>query len=132
MNGDASSPQQGKTALVVDDEPIIQMLVAQLLDELGFATIEARNGPAGLKVLQSNASVDLLVTDVRLPGDMNGRQLADAARVTRPDLKVLFVTGYSGSAVLELGPLDAGMRLLHKPFTMEALASRIGELILES
>ena len=73
--------------------------------------------------------VDLLVTDVGLPGGMNGRQVADAARVTRPDLKVLFITGYAENAVLGNGHLEPGMEVLTKPFVMEALASRIKTLI---
>ena len=80
-------------------------------------------------MLQSNARIDLLVTDVGLPGGMNGRQMADAARVVRPSLKVLFITGYAENAVLSYGHLNAGMHIMTKPFAMEALASRIKELI---
>ena len=87
------------------------------------------DGPAGLRVLQSDARIDLLVTDVGLPGSMNGRQMADAARVKRPDLKVLFITGFAENAVVGNGHLEPGMHVLTKPFAMEALASRIKELI---
>ena len=80
-------------------------------------------------MLQSDVRLDLLVTDVGLPGGMNGRQMADAARVARPDLKVLFITGYAENAVLSHGHLDPGMHVMTKPFAMEALASRIKELI---
>ena len=79
--------------LVVDDEPTIRMLVAEILQDLGYVCIEAGDGAAGLKILQSNVRIDLLVTDVGLPGGMNGRQLADAARSARRALKVLFITG---------------------------------------
>ena len=72
---------------------------------------------------------DLLVTDVGLPGGMNGRQMADAARVTRPALKVLFITGYAENAAVGNGHLEPGMEVLTKPFAMEALASRIREMI---
>ncbi len=82
-------------------------------------------------MLQSDARIDLLVTDVGLPGGMNGRQVADAARVARPDLKVLFITGYAENAVLSHGHLDPGMHVLTKPFAMETLASRIKDLILK-
>ena len=75
--------------------------------------------------------IDLLVTDVGLPGGINGRQLADAARVSRHDLKVLFITGYAENAVLSHGHLDRGMQVMTKPFTMEALATRIRALIKE-
>jgi len=120
---------QGETVLVVDDEPTVRMLVTEVLGDLGYTAIEAADGPAGLRVLQSNARVDLLVTDVGLPGGMNGRQVADAARERRPGLKVLFITGYAENAVFNHGHLDPGMHVMTKPFAMEALASRIKELI---
>jgi len=105
------------------------MLIAEVLAESGFAVIEAPDGPAGLKVLESNARIDLLITDVGLPGGMNGRQVADAARVDRPDLKVLFITGYAENAVIGRGRLDNGMFVLTKPFQMEILADRIREIL---
>ncbi len=120
---------QGETVLVVDDEPTVRMLVTEVLEDLGYTAIEAADGAAGLRVLRSNARVDLLVTDVGLPGGMNGRQVADAGRAARPGLKVLFITGYAENAVVGNGHLDAGMHVLTKPFAMEALASRIKELI---
>lgn len=126
---DAPRAEQGQTVLVVDDEPTVRMLVTEVLEDLGYTAIEAADGPAGLKVLRSNVRIDLLVTDVGLPGGMNGRQVADAARVTRPGLKVLFITGYAENAVVGNGHLDPGMAVLTKPFVMEALASRIRELI---
>jgi CheY-like chemotaxis protein len=91
--------------------------------------IEAADGPAGLRILESNARIDLLITDVGLPGGMNGRQVADAARVSRPDLKILFITGYAENAVIGRGRLDNGMFVLTKPFQMEVLAGRIREII---
>ncbi len=100
-----------------------------MLADLGYAAIEAEDGPSGLKVLQSDARVDLLVTDVGLPGGMNGRQVADAARVLRPDLKVLFITGYAENAVVGNGHLDPGMQVLTKPFAMDDLAAKIRALI---
>ncbi len=124
----APRAEQGKTVLVVDDEPTVRMLVTEVLEDLGCTAVEAADGPAGLQVLQSDMGVDLLVTDVGLPG-MNGRQLADAARERRPDLKVLFITGYAENAVVGNGHLDPGMHVLTKPFAMDALANRIKELI---
>ncbi len=121
--------QAGETVMVVDDEPTVRMLVAEILHELGYQCIEASDGAAGLKLLQSGARIDLLVTDVGLPGGMNGRQMADAARIDRPDLKVLFITGYAENAVVGNGHLDPGMHVMTKPFAMEALGSRIRELI---
>ncbi len=128
---EAPRAQAGETVLVVDDEPTVRMLVTEVLEDLGYIAIEAADGSAGLKVLQSNVRVDLLVTDVGLPGGLNGRQVADAARVVRPRLKVLFITGYAENAVLSHGHLDPGMHVLTKPFPMEALATRIRELIAE-
>jgi CheY-like chemotaxis protein len=115
--------------LVIDDEPTVRMLVTEVLADLGYTAIEAEDGAAGLKVLNSDARIDLLVTDVGLPGGMNGRQVADAARVVRPDLNVLFITGYAENAVLSHGHLDPGMHVMTKPFNMEALATRLRELI---
>ncbi len=115
--------------LVIDDEPTIRMLIAEVLTEAGYAVIEAQDGPGGLRVLESNVRIDLLITDVGLPGGINGRQVADAARVTRPDLKVLFITGYAENAVLGNGRLDKGMHVLSKPFQMDILARRIREIV---
>jgi CheY-like chemotaxis protein len=127
----APRAEQGQTVLVVDDEPTVRMLVTEVLEDLGYTAIEAADGPAGLKVLESDVRLDLLVTDVGLPGGMNGRQMADAGRVVRPGLKVLFITGYAENAVLGNGYLEPGMQVLTKPFAMEALAGRIRELIAE-
>ncbi len=129
---DALRSGRGETVLVVDDEPSVRMLVTEVLEELGYAAIEAADGASGLRVLRSDVRVDLLVSDVGLPGGMNGRQMADAARVGRPELKVLFITGYAENAVVGNGHLEAGMHVMTKPFAMEALASRIRELIASS
>ena len=120
---------EGEVVLVIDDEPTIRMLIAEVLGEAGYAVIEAPDGPAGLRVLESNARIDLLITDVGLPGGLNGRQVADAARAARPDLKVLFITGYAENAIIGRGRLEKGMHVLTKPFQMEALAERIRQII---
>jgi CheY-like chemotaxis protein len=127
----ASAPraEEGETVLVVDDEPTVRMLVAEVLEELGYAAIEAADGASGLLVLQSDARIDLLITDVGLPGGMNGRQLADAARISRAGLKVLFITGYAENAVVGNGQLEPGMQVMIKPFGMEMLATRIKAII---
>ena len=119
----------GETVLVVDDEPTVRMLVADVLGELGYATIEAADGAGGLELLRSGRRIDLLVTDVGLPGGMNGRQVADAGRALRPGLRVLFITGYAETAALGEGQLGAGMQVLTKPFAMEELARRIRDLL---
>ena len=126
---DAPRAEQGETVLVVDDESTVRILVAEVLEDLGYIAIEAADGAAGLRVLQSSTRIDLLVTDVGLPGGMNGRQVADAARALRPGLKVLFITGYAENAVLSHGHLEPGMHVLTKPFGLQALGSRIKELI---
>ncbi|WP_419897061.1 PAS domain-containing protein [Roseomonas sp. USHLN139] len=119
----------GQTVLVVDDEPTVRMLVVEVLEELGYAAREAADSATGLAILRSEARIDLLVTDVGLPGGMNGRQMADAGRLSRPELKVLFITGYAENAVLGNGQLGAGMHVMTKPFAMDALAGRIKALI---
>lgn len=121
--------QTGETVLIVDDEPTVRMLVTDVLDDLGYRAVEAADGAGGLEVLQSDARIDLLITDVGLPGGLNGRQMADAARVLRPDLKVLFITGYAEGALLNNGHLEPGMAVLPKPFAVETLAHRIRELV---
>lgn len=127
----SSSPRAraGETVLIVDDEPSVRMLVTEVLSELGYRSIEASEGSSALRVLQSDARIDLLITDVGLPGGMNGRQLADFSRVARPALKILFITGYAEKAALGGTPIGQGMGILTKPFAMESLASRIKELL---
>jgi PAS domain S-box-containing protein len=114
--------------LVVEDEPAVRGLVMEALGELGLQTIEAIDGPGGLEVLQSGARIDLLVTDVGLPG-LNGRQLADAGRLARPDLKILFMTGYAHKAAVGNGMLETGMELITKPFTIDQLSSKIRTML---
>ncbi|MBU6266120.1 MAG: PAS domain-containing protein [Sphingomonadales bacterium] len=121
--------RDGQTVLVVDDEPTIRMLVVDVLEGLGYRALEAADGQAGLQIIHSAARIDLLITDVGLPGGMNGRQVADAARAVRPDLRVMFITGYAENAVLSHGHLDPGMQVLTKPFSMEALSQRLAELL---
>jgi PAS domain S-box-containing protein len=117
------------TVLVVDDEPTIRMLVIEILEELGYTVIEAADGAAAMRVLNTGARIDLLVTDVGLPGPMNGRQVADAALATLPDLKILFITGYAENAVIGNGQLAPNMALVTKPFAMDILATRIRDML---
>jgi len=118
----------GSTVLVVDDESVVRLLVREVLQDMGFTVIEAADGPSGLSLLQSAQRVDLLVTDVGLPG-LNGRQLADAARVVRPGLKVLFITGYAANAAIGKGVLAPGMEIMTKPFSLDALAAKIHAMV---
>ena len=124
--------ERGETVLIVDDEPTVRMLVTDILEDLGYTAIEASDSAAGLVVLRSEVHIDLLVTDVGLPGGMNGRQMADAARVARPDLKVLFITGYAEKSVIGNGRLAPGMAVLTKPFSVETMAARIRTMIEEA
>jgi CheY-like chemotaxis protein len=114
---------------VIDDEPVVRMLIVEVLEQAGYTALEAEDGVAGLKIIESDARIDLLITDVGLPGGMNGRQVADAARVSRPDLKVLFVTGFAENAAVASGHLAPGMAVITKPFVMVELASTITEMI---
>jgi PAS domain S-box-containing protein len=114
-----------RTVLVVDDEPAVRMLVSEVLNEMGYAVLEAAGGASGLKLLQSDAVIDLLISDIGLPGGMNGRQMTDAGRHVRPELKVLFITGYAEQTVFGNGQMEPWMHVMTKPFTIEALASRI-------
>jgi PAS domain S-box-containing protein len=119
----------GETIIVVDDEPLVRMLAVEELEELGYSVMEAADGASALKILNSPLPITLLITDVGLPGGMNGRQLADAARVGRPGLEVLFITGYAENAVLNHGHLDPGMHVLTKPFQLDAFARRVKDLV---
>ncbi len=119
----------GETVLVIDDEPSVRMLVIDVLEDLGYTAIEASDGPEGMTIIRSDVRIDLLITDVGLPNGMNGRQVADAARQVRPNLKVLFVTGYAENAVLNHGHLDAGMEVITKPFDLTVMADRIRTII---
>ena len=127
--GGAPEAVGGETVLVVDDEPTIRMLVTDVLEELGYRAIEVGDGSSALEVLRSAARVDLLVTDVGLPGGMNGRQLADAGRALRPGMKVLFITGYAENAAVRVRQLEPGMHVLTKPFAIHRLATLINDVI---
>ncbi len=119
----------GETVLVVDDEPTVRMLVADALKDVGYHVLEAEDGAVGLKLLRSEAKVDLLITDLILPGGMSGRQLAEAARAARPNLRVLFITGYAENALVGNGQLEPGTPVVTKPFAMDALVRRTKDLL---
>ena len=126
------APSAGKTAgsvLVVDDEPVVRAHLAEVLEGLGCTVFEATDGASALRVLRAAPQVDLLVTDVGLPGGMNGRQLADAARETWPDLSVLFITGYAANAAVGNGILEPGMQMMMKPFALDELAAKVRAMI---
>ena len=118
----------GEVVLVVEDDATVRSLVTEVLCDLGYTTLEAADGPSGLAILRSGQRIDLLVTDMGLPG-LNGRQVADGGRVDRPGLKVLFMTGYAQNAAVANGFLEPGMQLITKPFALDALAARIRAMI---
>jgi signal transduction histidine kinase/PAS domain-containing protein len=119
----------GETVLVIDDEPAIRMVIAEVLTEVGYRVIEAADGPSGLRIVQAGGRIDLLITDVGLPNGLNGRQVADAARSINPKLKVLFITGFAENAAIGNGHLDAGMSVITKPFVNAALVNKVRQII---
>ncbi|UVW30073.1 PAS domain S-box protein [Massilia sp. H6] len=120
---------QGETVLLIEDERALRDIIEEVLHDAGYRVLTAQDGRTGLQILNSKTRIDLLATDVGLPGGLNGRQVADAARVQRPGLKVLFITGYADTAAVGNGQLDAGMEVLTKPFEISALARKVRALI---
>jgi PAS domain S-box-containing protein len=122
------APRQGR-ALLVDDETQVRAALAEALGELGWQVTQAGTGAEALAALRAGPAPDILVADIGLPGGMNGRQLAEAARALHPALPVLLITGYAGTALGPGAPLPAGAQLLHKPFTLGVLAGRVQALV---
>jgi signal transduction histidine kinase/CheY-like chemotaxis protein len=122
---------QGEYVLVVEDEAIVRNIVVDVLRQLGYRVLEAEDAETGLAILRGATAIDLLVSDIGLPG-MDGRQLADAARALRPQLRVLLMSGYASGAVSAGGFLGPGMALVTKPFTIDVLATRIGQMMAAS
>jgi len=121
-------PGQGETILVVEDDATVRLLVIEVLKTLGYRYLEAGDAQAAIPLLASDTPIDLLITDVGLP-NMNGRQLAEIAREHRPELKVLFVTGYAQNAMVRGGFLAPGMEMINKPFALDVLSAKISEMI---
>jgi PAS domain S-box-containing protein len=119
---------EGEMVLVVDDEAFIRMLVTEVLEDLGYRYIEAEDGLSGLKLLETERQLDLLITDIGLPGGLNGKQLADAALLLRPDLKILFITGQADASIAGKDRLPSSMHILTKPFTLEQLRKCIATI----
>jgi len=118
----------GETVLIVEDDPAVRVLVSAVLSELGYAFVEASDADGAVPILNSTQRIDLLISDVGLPG-MNGRQLAEIGRQYRPGLKVLFITGYAEHAAVRGGFLDSGMQMITKPFTFDLLTAKVREMI---
>jgi signal transduction histidine kinase/ActR/RegA family two-component response regulator len=119
----------GEVVLVVDDEPTLRQVITEVLSDAGYLTISAADGAAGLHLLNASARIDLLITDVGLPGGMNGRQFAEAARAARPELRILFITGYADTAETGFGRLRSGMEILTKPFPMKNLVQKVRDML---
>ncbi|ANJ56091.1 response regulator [Pseudomonas silesiensis] len=124
----APSAQNGETVLIVEDDPAVRVLVSTVLSELGYAFVEAADADSAVPILDSAQRIDLMISDVGLPG-MNGRQLAEIGRQYRPELKVLFITGYAEHAAVRGGFLDPGMQMITKPFTFDLLTAKVREMI---
>lgn len=123
------SPQGvGQTVLLVEDDPSVRLLIGEVLSELGYRAIEASDANAAIKVLKSNQAIDMMISDVGLPG-MNGRQLAEIARECHPTVPILFVTGYAENAAIRAGFLGTNMMMISKPFQVEELAAKISEML---
>jgi CheY-like chemotaxis protein len=120
--------EEREVILVVDDEPAVRQFSCDALIELGYRVLEADSAAAALVLIQANPDISLLFTDIVMP-DTNGRKLADAAQLIRPDLKVLYTTGYTRNAVVHNGIVDKGVHLIGKPFTIDELAARVRELL---
>jgi PAS domain S-box-containing protein len=126
---EATSSKAGETVLVVEDDPDVRALITEVLEDSGCSVIEATGSATGLKILHSDVRIDLLITNVGLPGGLNGRQMVDAARGHRPNLKVLFITGYAEQAAIGKSDLDCDMHILVKPFAIDRLAHKIRSII---
>lgn len=120
---------RGETVLVVEDDQMVRDFAVAALEEAGYQVVAAPEGPSGLALLDAHPEVALLFTDVVLTGSMNGREVADAAGARRPDLKVLFTTGYTRNAIIHHGRLDDGIHFLGKPYTATALTTKVRELL---
>jgi PAS domain S-box-containing protein len=119
---------QGETILVVEDDATVRLILADVLEELAYKVVLASDARPAIPILQSDRRIDLMVSDVMLP-HINGRKLAEIARASRPDLKVLFVTGYADDATFRGEVLDPGMDMLTKPFDLDALGAKVRAMI---
>ena len=115
--------------LLVEDEPAVRLVMAEILTDNGYTVLEAETAQLALHHVRSAERIDLLLTDVGLPGGVNGRQLADAAREHRPKLKVLFVTGYAEQAVIGGEQMEEGMAIMTKPFNIRSFSEKVQGLI---
>lgn len=126
---DALLSDRCRTVLVVEDEFTVRLLITEVLNDMDYVSLEAADGPSGLQIIRSDVPIDLLIADIGLPGGMTGRDLAAAARAERPELAILYITGYAESAVLGDDGVEPGTMVLTKPFSIDTLTARIAELV---
>ncbi|GJE74941.1 CHASE3 domain-containing protein [Methylorubrum suomiense] len=123
-------PRGSATVLVVEDEAAVREIACAILSDLGYRVLEAADGEEALRVFGANtASVDLLLTDVVLPGKVRGRELAERIRALRPEVRVVFMSGYTENSIVHHGRLDDGVHLVGKPFKREQLARKVAEVL---
>jgi len=122
----------GVTILVVEDDDAVRRHAFEVLGELGYRVLEAGEAETALRLIDDERAIALLFTDIGLPGELNGRNLADEAKRRRPGLKVLFTSGYTRNAIIHNGVLDPGVDLIVKPFTVDALAAKIARVLAKS
>jgi two-component system NtrC family sensor kinase len=128
-NDDAPRSAHNETILLVEDDEQVNRFACEALRDRGYRVISAPEGATALRLLEGEPTIELLFTDVVLPGGMNGRQLADEVLRRRPALKVLFATGYTRNAIIHHGRLDPDVELLSKPFTADALARKVRQIL---
>ncbi|MGV3741261.1 MAG: response regulator, partial [Burkholderiaceae bacterium] len=126
----AGKPAQGnETILIVEDEPAIRMATAEMLSKLGYRTLQAADALSGLQVFQSGERIDLLFTDVVMPGPVRSTELVEKAKQYCPDIQILFASGYTKGSMIENGRLDASVNLLQKPYSHDDLARKIRHML---
>jgi DNA-binding NtrC family response regulator len=130
MQTQASLDASSRTILLAEDEAQLRLVVVETLEDAGYAVIEAADGDAGLAILRSDRQVDMLISDIKMPG-LNGYQLAEAGLTLRPAIKVLLMTGYADEAIPAV-IRQAAIRIIHKPFDFDDLSACVGEIIKSS
>jgi signal transduction histidine kinase/CheY-like chemotaxis protein len=130
MSSPAELPRGSATVLVVEDEAAVREIACAILRDLGYRVLEASDGDEGLRVFGAYAAdIDLLLTDVILPGEIRGRELSDRIRAIRPEVKVVFMSGYTENSIVHHGRLDEGVHLIGKPFKREQLAVKVADVL---
>jgi CheY-like chemotaxis protein len=128
----SAAPDQSRTILVVEDEETVREAALAMMDELGYRRLEAADAEAALAIVEAGAQVDLVFTDVVMPGPLRTREFAQRLKTLRPDLPVLFTSGYTDNAIIHQGRLDEGVHLISKPYAKADLARRIAQLLVAS